>query len=118
MVPSSTITADSEHLTRGGFSLGKTILLKGFKFIADYFDGLSLSPRRGDEGAVIIGSTRSEASTPQQAMIEDSAEEFLTTSGGEESFGLPSLESTARGHRSLSPCPHHGWRTLRPCRPR
>jgi hypothetical protein len=37
-----------------------------------------------------MGSTRSGASTPWWGMIEDSAEEFLTMSIGEGSFGLPS----------------------------
>jgi hypothetical protein len=48
MVPSSAITvsADGEHLTCGGFSLGETVHLGSFDFIADYFDGLNLSPRR------------------------------------------------------------------------
>jgi hypothetical protein len=51
MVPSSSITiaADSERLTCGGFSLGEPVCLGKFEFIADYFDGLSLSPRRGNE---------------------------------------------------------------------
>jgi hypothetical protein len=48
MVPSSAITvsADGEHLTCGGFSLGETVHLGSFDFIADYFGGLNLSPRR------------------------------------------------------------------------
>jgi hypothetical protein len=60
MVPSSvlTISVDGEHLTWSGFSLGKTIHLRGIEFIADYFGGLSLSPRRNDSGATFMGSTR------------------------------------------------------------
>jgi hypothetical protein len=48
MVPSYAIVviADGERLTCGGFSLGKTVHLGNFKFIADYFGGLSL-PRGG-----------------------------------------------------------------------
>jgi hypothetical protein len=46
----------------GGF-LGEPIRLGNFKFIADYFGSLSLSPRRGDEGTAFVGSTRSRAST-------------------------------------------------------
>jgi hypothetical protein len=44
MVPSSTITvaADGERLTCGGFSLGVTVHLGNFEFIANYFSGLSL----------------------------------------------------------------------------
>jgi hypothetical protein len=65
MVPSSAIlvVADSEHLTCSGFSLGETVFLRNFEFIADYFGGLSLSLRRGDEGTAFMGSTRSGAST-------------------------------------------------------
>jgi hypothetical protein len=42
MVPSSTITvvADGERPMCGGFSLGKTVHLVSFEFIADYFNGL------------------------------------------------------------------------------
>jgi hypothetical protein len=42
MVPSSTITvvADGERPMCGGFSLGKTVHLVSFEFIADYFSGL------------------------------------------------------------------------------
>jgi hypothetical protein len=61
MVPSSVITvaADGECLTCGGFFLGETIRLGSFEFIADYFDSLSLSLRRGDSGATFMGSTHS-----------------------------------------------------------
>jgi hypothetical protein len=37
-----------------------------------------------------MGSTHSGAPTPWRAMVEDSAEEFLTASSGEGSFSLPS----------------------------
>jgi hypothetical protein len=92
MVPSSAIVVatNGERLKCGGFSLGKTIRLGNFEFIADYFCGLSLSPGRGDEGASFMASTCSGASTPWWAMIEDSTEEFLMASSGEGSFGLPS----------------------------
>jgi hypothetical protein len=92
MVPSYVITivAGGERLMCGGFSLGKIIHLENFEFNADYFGGLSVSPRRSDSGTTFMGSTRSEASSLQWAMIEDSAEEFLTTSRGQEGFGLPS----------------------------
>jgi hypothetical protein len=67
MVPSSSIiiTADGEHLTCGGFSLDEIVSLGNFKFITDHFGGLSLSPRRGDEGAAFMGSTHGGASTPR-----------------------------------------------------
>jgi hypothetical protein len=85
MVPSSTITvaADSECLMCGGFSLDKTVHLKSFGFITDYFSGLSLSSRRGNSGAAFMGSTRSGTPSPWTTIIEDSAEEFLMTSSGE-----------------------------------
>jgi hypothetical protein len=85
MVPSSSIAiaADDERLACGGFSLGETVSLGNFEFIADYFGRLS------EEGATFMGSTCSGASTPWRAMIEDSTEEFLTASIREGSFGLP-----------------------------
>jgi hypothetical protein len=99
MVPSSaiTITIDSECLMCGGFSLGNNVHLGNFEFIADYFGGLSLSPRRGDAGAALMGSTRSGASTLWWAMKEESIEEFLTASSGEGSFGLPSPRRRGTG---------------------
>jgi hypothetical protein len=60
MVPSSSIAVTAD----GGFSLGEPVHLGNFEFIADYFGSLSLSPRRGNESAIFMGSTRSEASTP------------------------------------------------------
>jgi hypothetical protein len=80
MVPSSVIViaADGEHLTCGGFCHSETIRLGNFEAIADYFGGLSLSPRRGNASATFMGSTRSGAPTPRWAMIEDSTEGFLT----------------------------------------
>jgi hypothetical protein len=92
MVPSCSIiiVADGERLTCDEFSLGEIIHLGNFEFITDYFGGLSLSPRRGDEGTTFVGSTRRGASTPRRATIEDSTEEFVMTSSGEGSFGQPS----------------------------
>jgi hypothetical protein len=34
------VATDSKHLTCGGFSLDKTIRLRNFEFIADYFDSV------------------------------------------------------------------------------
>jgi hypothetical protein len=89
MVPSSSVVvaADGERLTCGGFYLGEPVHLGNFEFIANYFCGWSLSPRRGNDGTVFVVSTRSGASTPQRATIEDSPEEFLTMSSREGSFG-------------------------------
>jgi hypothetical protein len=99
MVPSSAIAvaADGERLTCGRFSCGETILLKNFEFIADYFGGLSLYPRRHDEGAAFMGSTRSGASTLRWAMVKDSTKEFLMASGGEGRFDLPSPRRHSAG---------------------
>jgi hypothetical protein len=114
MVPSSTIiiATDVEHLTCGGFPLGKTIRLGSFEFIANYFCGLSLSPRRGDLGAAFMGSTRSGTPSLQRAMIEDSTEEFLMASSGEGASASPLLGGAAWGLRTLPSQPHYGWRTL------
>jgi hypothetical protein len=92
MVPSSAIiiAADSKRLMCSGLSLCETVHLKNFEFIADYFGGLSHSPRWGDEGVALMGSSHSGASTPLWAMIEDSTKEFLMTSRGEGSFSHPS----------------------------
>jgi hypothetical protein len=67
MVPSSsiTITAHGERLTCGGFSLGEPVCLGNFKFIVDYFGGLSLSLRRGNDGTIFMGSAHNGASTPR-----------------------------------------------------
>jgi hypothetical protein len=133
MVPSSmiNIAAEGEHLTCGGFSLGETVRLGNFEFIADYFSGLTLSPRRGDSGTTFMGSNCSGTPSPHWAMIDDSTEVFLTASSGEGGFGLPSprRHSTgalpapmAEGHPRYNHCtisgelplasllsqPHHG----------
>jgi hypothetical protein len=102
------IAADGESLTCDGFSLGKTVCLRNYVFIADYFGGLSLSPRRGDEGATFTGSTHSRASTPWRAMIEDSANKFLMASSGEGSFGLPYPRRRDTG-ASLTPTTTTPW---------
>jgi hypothetical protein len=99
MVHSSTITilADSERFACGGFSLGETVHLGSFEFIANYFGSLSLSPRRGDSGAAFMGSTCSGTPPPYWAMIEDFTEEFLTAWSGEGGFGLPSPRRRSTG---------------------
>jgi hypothetical protein len=108
MVPSFVlvVVADGEHLTCGGFSLGKTIHLGSFKFITDYFDGLSLSPRRGDSGATFMGSTRNGTSSPWLAMTENSAEEFLTASSGEGGAPASPLHEAWHGGSARS-CHNH-----------
>jgi hypothetical protein len=115
MVPSCVITVvvDGERLTCSGFSLGKTIRLGRFEFIAD----LSLSPRRGDSGAAFMGSTHKGTPSSWRAMIEDSAEEFLKVSSREEGFGLPSPRRHGTGLCPLPSQPHHGQKTLHPLKP-
>jgi hypothetical protein len=110
MVPSTVITiaADGECLTCGGFSLGETVCLENFKFIADYFSGLSLSPGRGDSGVPFVTSTHSETPSLRWAMIEDSAEEFLMVSSGEGGFRLPSPRRFGTG-APLSPVATTPW---------
>jgi hypothetical protein len=110
MVPSSTIivAADGECLTCSGFSLGETVCLRNIEFITDYISGLSLSPKMGDKGTIFMGSTRSRASTPWQAMIEDTAMEFFTVSSGERSFVLPSPRRRGVG-ASLTPTTTTPW---------
>jgi hypothetical protein len=106
MILSSSITAaaDGEHLMCGGFSLDEPVCLGNFDFIIDYFGSLSISPRRGNEGAVFVGLTRSGVSTPHQATIEDSTEEFLTMSSREGSFSHPSPRWCSTGGLL---CPHY-----------
>jgi hypothetical protein len=85
MVPTSVLafSTNGEHLTSNGFSLGETIHLGSFEFIADYFGGLILSPRRSDTGTTFMDSTRSEPQSLWQPMTEDSTDEFhMTSSGG------------------------------------
>jgi hypothetical protein len=61
MVTSSSIAiaTNDECLMCGGFSLDEPVRLGNFEFFADYFGGLSLSSRRGDEGTAFVGSTHS-----------------------------------------------------------
>jgi hypothetical protein len=48
----------------GGFSLGETVRLGSFEFIADYFGGLSLSPRRSNSSVAFMGSTHNGSPSP------------------------------------------------------
>jgi hypothetical protein len=116
MVPSSAIaiTVHGKHLAYGGFSLSEAVCHGNYEFITDYFSGLSLSPRRGNEGAFlwaqfIVGrlphsGPRSRA-PPRSSLLQPARKEASAT--------LPS-NSAARG-----PClpplqPQHGRRTLQP----
>jgi hypothetical protein len=56
-------------------------------FIADCFGNLSLSPKGSDSGIVFVGMTRS--GWPMlRTILEDSTNEFYTTSSKVESSGL------------------------------
>jgi hypothetical protein len=83
-------SANGEHRTCDGFSHGETIRLGSFEFIADYFSGLSLSPRRSDSDFAFMASSRSGPPTPLWATIEDSTKEFHMASSGDRGSGLPS----------------------------
>jgi hypothetical protein len=82
MVHTSTlaVTTDVECLTCSGFSLSETVRFGSLEFIADYFGGLSLSPKGSNLGAVFMGTTHS-GSPSLWAMIKDSTVEFYTASG-------------------------------------
>jgi hypothetical protein len=107
MVPSSviTVTVDGECLMCGGFSLDKIDRLGNFEFIADYFDNLSLSPRRGDSGAAFMGSTQSGTPSSWWAMIGDSIDKFLTMSSGE-GRRPPLSQEVRHGAPACSRCNH------------
>jgi hypothetical protein len=70
------VSTNGEHLTCGGFSHSEIVHLGSFEFIADYFVGLSLSPKRSDSGVAFTGSTRSGSPSPWQAMVEDCHTQF------------------------------------------
>jgi hypothetical protein len=115
MVPSSSIivVANGECRTCGGFTLGELVCLGNFECITDYFGGLRLSPRRGNDGAIFMGSTQSEASTPQWATIEDSPEEFLMALSGKEDSATFPPNGTARG-APLAPTTTATWKKNAP----
>jgi hypothetical protein len=119
MVPSSalTVAADGDPLMCGGFSLSEPICLGRFKFIADYFGGSSLSPRRGDSDPAFMGKTHNGTLSTRWAMIEDSTEEFLMVSSGRGASASPPTGGATRGLRPLPSQPHHGWRMLWPLMP-
>jgi hypothetical protein len=110
MVPSPAITiaTDGECLTCGGLSLGETVHLGNFEVITDYFSLLSLSPRRGNSSAAFMGSTHSGPPSLWRGIIEDSIEEFLTTSSGEGGFNLPSPRRHGMG-APLAPITTTPW---------
>jgi hypothetical protein len=66
MVPSSalSIAADGERLSRGDFSLDETLCFGCLDFIADYFSGLGLSPRRDGSDVAAMVSNHSRPLSP------------------------------------------------------
>jgi hypothetical protein len=111
MVPSSSIAigTDGKRLMCSGFSLGELVRLGNFEFIIDYFSGLSPSPGGSNKGAIFMASIHSRASTLQRAMIEDSADEYLTTSSRE--GGVDHLSPRRHGMRALrAPTSTTTWR--------
>jgi hypothetical protein len=119
MVPSSALTTftDGERLMCDGFSLDETVYFGSFEFIVDCFGGLSLSPRRNNSGATIMGSTHSRSPSPRWAMIEDSTEEFHMVSSGEGAPASFLSHGTERGLFLPLSQPRHGWRILWPLKP-
>jgi hypothetical protein len=85
-------------------------------FIAGYFSYPSLSPRRGDDGAIFMVSTHSRASTLQWAMIEESPKDFLMASRGKESFDHLSLRRHSTG-APLAPTTTVTWKENAPTFP-
>jgi hypothetical protein len=110
MVPSSMliVSIDVECLTCDGFSLGETVHLGSFEFITGYFNDLSLSPRRSGLDAAFMGSTRSGSPSSRWAKVEDSIEEFHTTSRAEGGSGLPSPRRHGTG-APPTPAPTTSW---------
>jgi hypothetical protein len=91
MVTSSTLVvfSNGKCLACSGFSCGKTVCFGSLEFIADYFGGLSLSPRGSNSDATLMCPTHGEPPSPLRAMIEDSTEEFHMDSSREEGFAHP-----------------------------
>jgi hypothetical protein len=82
------ITTNGEHLTYNGFSLSETIRSGSLEFITDSFGSMSLSPKGSDSGTVFMGTTCS-GSPSLCTILDDSVNEFYTTSSGEGNYGFP-----------------------------
>jgi hypothetical protein len=98
MVHTSTLAVitDGKCLTYGGLSLGETVCFRSLKFIADYFGSLSLSPKGNDSGTVFVGMIHV-GSPSLQTILENSTNEFYTTSSGEGSSGFPISQRSSMG---------------------
>jgi hypothetical protein len=96
------VSTDSEHLMCSGFFLSKTDCFGSLEFITDCFGNLSLSPRRNDSGATLMGSTHSGPPSPLRAMIDVSTEEFYMASSREGDSILPPPQRQGTG---ASPAP-------------
>jgi hypothetical protein len=110
MVPSSAlvVTADSECLSCDGFSLVETILFGRLEFIADFFGGMSLSPRRDHSDVTVMGSSCSGPPSPLWVMIGDSTKEFHAASDEEGWIDLLSPRRHDMG-ASLTPAITISW---------
>jgi hypothetical protein len=110
MVPTLalTVATNGERLSCNVFSIGKTIRFGCLEFIADLFDGQSLSPIGDGSGATVMGSTRSRTPSPLWAMIGDSVEKFHTASDGEGRIDLISPRRHGTG-ASTAPATTIPW---------
>jgi hypothetical protein len=99
MVPSSVfaITTGGERLSCDGFSLGETISFGSLEFIADRFDGLSLSPIEGQFERCRHELRPWWAIVSPVGMIGDSAVGFPTALDGEGRIDLLTLRSDGTG---------------------
>jgi hypothetical protein len=73
------IDVDGEHLTCGGFFFGETICFGSLEFIVDCFDSMSFSPKGNNSNAIFVEMARS-GSPSLHTILEDSTDEFYTTS--------------------------------------
>jgi hypothetical protein len=103
MVHSSTLVVidDGEHLTYGGFSLGKIIRFENLEIITDCFGSLSLSPKQNDSGAIFVGMAH-RGSPSLCIILEDFADELYIASIGEGSLGFP-ITTTPRPEDAPTP---------------
>jgi hypothetical protein len=102
------VSANGERLSCSGFSLDETVRFGSLEFITNSFGGLSLSPMRNDSGTTFMSSTHSGTPSLLWANIEDSTNEFYTTSSRAGAPDSPLLGGTIRGLCLPPSQPHHG----------
>jgi hypothetical protein len=76
-----TVTANVEHLTYGGYFIGKIVHFGNMEFIVDCFSSLSFSPKGNDSGTVFVGTSCS-GSPPLRTILDDSTDMFYIASSG------------------------------------